>query len=363
NTTNATNTAGLSDEVLGDGLVDGASGIVRLPLVHTLLAAGSELPIGGSDSLVTYVTLRDATRAEAMVPAPANAAVVSTPTATGAQATASVPSTVFVPGGTRDTAVVGHVIPGTIWRYITAPSNAPDGWQVDFGSPLTEALPFTATIAGVPHTLLVQVFWREALLVDMTAVDAAGEPTITPLNTGLDYLRTLGPPAVVVAASEQAWGLSDMAVLNAPGIGGVLVHVGMNYPLTLTGQAQWWNGALWYSVHWRAPTISGTGGTGGTSGTGGAGWAPAHAITFTSPGNAPAYAEFDVLSPALAAYLSSLRGNAGAAVYDVTRNVYYTYNVGRQFTVASSVKVPIMLTFLAMTESQAREPNGDELYL
>lgn len=370
-TTNATNSAGLPDEVVRDGLVDATSGIVRLPVLHALLTAGSTLPIGGDGSTLTYAALRDATRADAMIVAPTTATVVSadadtqaTPaaavsaTTTASTATATVTTTtsitgnIFVPGGTRDKTVIGHVIPAAIWQYINAPANAPDGWRTDFGSPLTEALSFTVTVNGAPHAMLVQAFWRGALLVDMTAIGAQGQPTITPLDTGLDYLRTLGPPAVVVASSQQVWGLGDMAVLDAPVTGNALAHVGVNYPLSLAGQTQWLSGALWYTVRWQGPKTSGTG------------WAPAQAITFTSPGSgAPAYASFDVLSPTLAAYLNGLgTRNASAVVYDVTRNVYYTYNPSGQFTMASSAKVPIMLTFLTMTESQGREPNDEEMY-
>lgn len=366
--TGTTSGAGLPAEVVRDGLVDSATGIVRLPVLHALLTVGSNIPIGGDGSPLTYATLRDATQVAAMVTAPASALVVSpnpsaaqaTPTLTtpatataAATATASVAvNEVFVPGGTRDGAVIGHVIPAAIWQYINEPGITPDGWQTDFGSPLTEALPFTATINGAPHAMLAQVFWRGALLVDTTAVDAAGQPTITPLSTGLDYLRTLGPPAAVVPANERAWGLNDMAVLDAPATGGILVHVGLNFPLSLTGQTQWLNGALWYGISWQGLKTSGTG------------WAPGQAITFTPPGtSAPAYAGFDVLSLNLAKYLSGLGNNAGAVVYDVTRNMYYTYNPSGQFIMASSAKVPIMLTFLMMTESQGREPNDEEMYL
>ncbi|HLZ23867.1 MAG TPA: serine hydrolase [Ktedonobacterales bacterium] len=350
----------LPDEVVRAGLVDSASGIVRLPVLHALLTVGSDIPIGGGDSPLTYATLRDATRAEAMVTAPTNATVISpdsgarsTPAATvSSTATASNTGNVFVPGGTRNTVVIGHIIPAALWQYINQPQIAPGGWQTNFGSPLTEALPFTASVDGSPHAMLVQAFWHEALLVDTTAVDASGQPTIMPLSAGLDYLQTLGPPAATVSANEQVWGSSDLAVLNVPETGNALVHVGLNFPLTLTGETQWLNNALWYGVRWQGLKTSGTG------------WTLARMITFTPPGSrAPAWAGFDVLSPQLATYLRGLGNTAGAAVYDVTRNVYYTYNAGGQFIMASSAKVPIMLTFLTMTESQGREPNGNEMYL
>ena len=50
-------------------------------------------------------------------------------------------------------------------------------------------------------------------------------------------------------------------------------------------------------------------------------------------------------------------------VYDLTRNRYYNYNAGQQFITASSMKVPIMLTFFDMIERQGRGPTSHELYL
>lgn len=357
--TTATDGNELPGEVVSDGLVDNTTGIVRLPLLHALLTVGSELPIGGDDSPLTYARLRGATRAEAMVPAPANATVISADIGAPATATATAAVTsttgptgdVFVPGGVREHTVVGHVIPAAIWHYINDPSLSPDSWRVDFGSPLTEALSFTATVNGAPHAMLAQAFWQGALLVDTTAVDADGNPTITRLATGMDYLRTLGLPPVVIAANTSAWGSGDIAVLDAPATGKALIHTGVNFPLSLTGQAQWLSGDLWYSVGWRESKSSGNG------------WAPAVGLTLTSPGNKPAYAEFDVLSADLATYLSGLGKNAAAVVYDLSRGVYYTYNASGQFIMASSAKIPIMLTFLTMTEDQSREPDSNEMYL
>ena len=77
----------------------------------------------------------------------------------------------------------------------------------------------------------------------------------------------------------------------------------------------------------------------------------------------PGWASFDALSSSLAAYLASIGGNVDAVVYDVTRQIYYTYNASAQFITGSSMKVPIMLTFLAMTEREGREPDDNEMSL
>ena len=56
-------------------------------------------------------------------------------------------------------------------------------------------------------------------------------------------------------------------------------------------------------------------------------------------------------------------GTMNTVVYDLTHNRYYTYNASSQFIVASSMKVPIMLTFFDMIERQGRGPTNQELYL
>ena len=71
------------------------------------------------------------------------------------------------------------------------------------------------------------------------------------------------------------------------------------------------------------------------------------------------------LLPAKRVYASTLQngGIMTTVVYDLTRNQYYTYNASSQFIVASSMKVPIMLTFLDMIERQGRGPTSHELNL
>lgn len=52
-----------------------------------------------------------------------------------------------------------------------------------------------------------------------------------------------------------------------------------------------------------------------------------------------------------------------AVVYDLTHDRLYTYNAPHQFIVASSMKVPIMLTFLDMIERQGRGATNHEMDL
>lgn len=329
-------------DLMEKGTKDPATGVVSLPLLQELLAVGSQVPVGGEGSTITYVDLRQATSPTLMLPAP------PTTSAYGGQS-------IFVAGGRRGGEDVGHFIPQPLWNYINRHDISPDGWMRAFGAPLTEALPFRVTQHGSTHRMLIQVFSNGGLVLNQDNVDTSGQPAIQRLDTGTDYLKTFGPPTVVVKAQQTVWAQSDTPLLKTPGTGDVVAHVGQHFPLTMLGDTSWTSDILWYHVKWTTPTSHGT--------NSGSGWISAAAITYTDPGNVPGSASFDVLSPALAAYLASNGSDVGAVVYDVTRQHYYTYNSNAQFIVASSIKVPIMLTFLDMTEQQQRQPTDDEMQL
>jgi hypothetical protein len=69
------------------------------------------------------------------------------------------------------------------------------------------------------------------------------------------------------------------------------------------------------------------------------------------------------LSSSLGRFLADHGDHVGAAIFDVTRKRFYPYNASHQFYMASSVKVPIMLTLLAHLEAARREPNDQEMSL
>jgi beta-lactamase class A len=161
----------------------------------------------------------------------------------------------------------------------------------------------------------------------------------------------MGIPSIAIHPQQTIWAHAGTVLLNAPGKGQPLAHVGESFPLTLLGDTAWQSGILWYHVQWTQPS----GNTGG--------WVAAPAISFTLPKNMPAQASFDLLSSDLATYLASIGNDVDAFVYDVTNNRQYGYNADAQFITGSSMKVPIMLTFLDMTESQDREPDADEMNL
>ena len=325
------------------GIRDPSSGIKRLALLQALLTIGSKAPIGVDGSSFTYVDLRKATNPALLLPAPTAS---HTPSANSSSSQGT-----FILGGIHAGKPVGHLIPTVVWHYINRADISPDGWKTDFGAPLTEALAFRVREAGSVHHLLVQAFWRDGVLLDQDSLDATGQPQIQRLDSGIAYLRTAGPPRVTLSPHQGTWAQGNTTLLQGPGTGQAVAHVGQQFPLTLLGQSSWKAGQLWYHVQWTAAKQTG------------AGWVAASAISFSSPGNVAGWSSFDVLSPSLAAYLDSLEDNVDAVVYDMTRHRYYTYHDTAQFITGSSMKVPIMLTFLDMTEREGREPNDDEMNL
>lgn len=330
-------------QILHDGLYDRSSGIMRLALFHALLSAGSTLPIDGDGSSLTYVDLRSALQPSHLVTNPEESAIDT-------QSRIRIAPATFIAEARKGTATVGHTIPDTFWQYLTRSDIAPDGWAYAFGQPLTEALPLSIVRDGQTHHLVVQAFSHAVLVANSDTPDASGQPSIQVLDIGRAYLQTFGPARLDIRPGEQVWATGDTAVRDILTSNTVKIHVGQAFPFTLAGDTQWMDGSLWYRVYWQTPHTSD------------AGWINASALTFTSPGDAPRWASFDVLSPDLANYFAAQGQNSAAVVYDVTHNQYYTYNPNGQFIMASSAKVPIMLTFLTKLEDQGREPNGQEMY-
>jgi len=128
------------------------------------------------------------------------------------------------------------------------------------------------------------------------------------------------------------------------------VHLGANFPLTLTLKSATVDGKVWDEASWETPGRHGTG------------WLVASAVTTIQP-TGLANAGFDALDAALAEYLGDYKTRVGVELYDVTRGVTYTYNADRAYTVASSMKVPIMLTLLTQLEARGRGPTAGELSL
>lgn len=325
-------------QLVQSGIADPASGGVRLPLLQALIAAGSTLPIGGQPSSLTYVGIRHAAEPAALVAAPAWYA------RTGAVG----PNATFIAERRRNGVVVGHLVPEVIWQALVGGSLAPNGWRRDLGQPITEALPVVATTGGQSARLTVQAFDHALVVVS----DSNGAVNVRMYDVGRDYLETFGPPTPHLR-SAPVW-LTTGATLraNASAAAAAVGHAGEHFPLSLSGDAQWVDDVLWYRVTWQAGRHAGTA------------WVNAAAVDYSAPSPyAMPSAEFDVLAPALAAYLNRLGYRVGVAVYDETRGMYYDSNANMPVITGSTIKFPIMLTLLWERERQGREPSATEMTL
>ena len=334
----ATATPGGTPAATGTPTTSGSStAVAPAPVVAALLKAGANVPVVTGASL-TYVDLRNAASPDKLIsgtmpsPLPSNAT-----------------QPVFIATDTQGSSSQGHAIPAAIWNYITSSSVSPGGWQTDFGAPLTEALAMTATQSGATHHLLVQAFWNAVVVADADTLSGS-QPSISRASIGLDYLRTLGPPTVTIPAKAAAWALGNTPILGCGGHGqGDGPHRG-ELPRDAHGQSSWTSAALWYAVSWSA-------GNGKQSGKGDGRF---RADLHRADPSQPAYASLDALSPDLATYVAG-QSKMGVAVYDITRNQYYSYNDTQTFYLASTAKVFIMASYLADLEQQGRGPNSSEL--
>jgi beta-lactamase class A len=323
------------------GTADPATGVISLPLLPVLIAAGSQVPIGGADSGLTYADLRRAIAQANPPPASSRSGAAPALMAAGLLL------------GPAPTAPQKHPVAAIFRQALMDPAFAPDGWRQDFGRALTGVLSATAGPAGQRMVISVQVFQRQALLSTRPlrpgSLDAPGA-TVTRLPLGLDFLRTFGPPEVPLTHTVRAWTTAATALLAQPGAAdGAVAHVGPAFPLSLTGDTAWVQGALWYAATWRGAAA--------------VAWLPAESVGLSDPGGGPATAAMDALAPDLAAYLDGLGDRVGVTVYDVSRGITYQYNGDGAFIVASSVKVPIMLALLTQLEAQQREPDDNEMSL
>jgi beta-lactamase class A len=126
-----------------------------------------------------------------------------------------------------------------------------------------------------------------------------------------------------------------------------VAHLGAGFPVSPTSAVAYVLGDTWLEVAWQTPGRTGMA------------WLPESSLAFGAPAGV-ANASLDALDPDLWSYLTALGVRAGVEVYDLTRATVYTYNATHQYTTASSVKVPIMLAFLAQVEAEGREPTAHE---
>ena len=130
----------------------------------------------------------------------------------------------------------------------------------------------------------------------------------------------------------------------------VEVHLGADFPVTMTLEYTHIDGQQWQRVAWQ------------TSGRSGEGWLPTASLTTVQPEAAPS-AGIDSFDADLQEYLEDYGSRIGVEVLDVTRGISYSYNATKGFLAASSMKVPIMLTLLSQLEAKKKEPTSSQLRL
>jgi beta-lactamase class A len=145
-----------------------------------------------------------------------------------------------------------------------------------------------------------------------------------------------------VAKPKQAWVLmDDTAIYPIPGSSQTFARVSQHTAVSLTGYSQKVNRANWVQVTWDTGKQSHTG------------WIQAKFLT-TQSFSGLSSASIGMLSTRLQDYLSSFGSAVGVTVYLPATDQYYCYNASQQFPMASSMKVPIMLTMLSQVEKQNR---------
>jgi beta-lactamase class A len=179
-------------------------------------------------------------------------------------------------------------------------------------------------------------------------VPASATAAVSPLPPTASPTTT---PAPTDPPLQQAWTNQAVALMAEAQQGGsAQVHLGAGFPLTLTLRTAQVDGDDWAEATWQTPGRKGTG------------WLPSTAVTTTKPSGG-ASASFDALDSGLSDYLNDLWTKVGVQVLDVTRGTTYSFNADKQFLVASSIKVPIMLTRLSQLEASKKKPTATQISL
>ena len=145
-----------------------------------------------------------------------------------------------------------------------------------------------------------------------------------------------------------AWTTRSLALLTRVGDErSVTAHVGRAFPLELSSGQRAVGDAVWVEARWETPGRSGTA------------WLPLDAVVRTDPQRTAA-ASLDALDADLYRYLRPFGTRVGIEVWDRTRGTIYTHYSGRQYLVASSIKVAVLCAVLARVEALGREPTAQE---
>jgi beta-lactamase class A len=154
-----------------------------------------------------------------------------------------------------------------------------------------------------------------------------------------------------VSKPIPAWVLIDnTGIYSDPASSLAIAHVSQHTPVSLTGSWQRVDKTNWLQVMWHTGAQSHTG------------WIQANSLTRNSFSGISS-ASMGMLSTQLQNYLAGLGSSIGVAVYIPDTNQYYLYNASQQFPMASSIKIPIMLTMLSQAEQQNRSLLESEVQL
>lgn len=312
---------------------DSGGTVNALPIATTLIGAGAEIPLAAPTATLNYAALAPATGAANLTTAPWWWRADGDPAVVGD----------FVGQGTRQHQVIGYYIPALFAAFLTQLGD----WQALVGAPITEATSSTAWIDGAAHHIVAQAFARVVLLYDR---DAPGAAHVTTQPGGADYLAIYGPPPLNGADGRSAWTVgASTAILAGPGSGTPIATFYTPVAVTLAGDSVWFGGVLWYHIVWKNLTTQQDG------------WLTADQVSFTAPPNAgPQIADLAALTPQLGAFAQQQGNSAAVAVYVPDLNRYYVYNQDAPMVMASTFKVPILLTLLSQAEGQGRGLTGDE---
>ena len=165
-----------------------------------------------------------------------------------------------------------------------------------------------------------------------------------------DAYLTVRPavPSLGVAKTAPAWiSMDNTGIYATPASILAIAHVSRHTPVSLTGYWQKVNKTNWVQVKWSTGAQSRTG------------WIQANSLT-TQSFFGLSSASIGMLSDRLQNYLSGLGSSVGVTVYIPSTNQYYLYNARQQFSMASSIKIPIMLTMLYQVEQQNRSLIDEE---
>ncbi len=329
-------TAGGIEQIFQGGFLHVDQGanqtITVLPLVPTLVQVGAQLPLADADNGPTFADLRALTGPTQRVPPPWWWQAGDSPQRNG----------IFIPQGSRTGPLVGHYIPAAFATFLVTLGK----WQSLIGFPLTEAVPMTVNIHGTPQHVITQAFQRTVLTMD--TMDPQYQ--VRADDVGADMIAIFGPPKATGSVARTVWTVATpTTVLVGPGSQVAVTTFATPFPVTLQGDSLWLSGVLWYHISWK--NLSGTRD----------GWVRADQIDMqATTGQGTQIADLGALSPYLN-HLAQAQGNAMAvevAIPDADR--VYSDNANQPIVMASTFKIPLLMTLLKQVEAQGRGLNPTE---